>query len=357
MSNIVTSLDRYKEIANPDLSAIATVEFAQGSRILRNISPVYTTRDNRVIDKKFFIEGRSVSGRSQFRPRLTKPNFSTISSDKVIVELEQRAHTTKMDHRDLEENTVATELQAMRACSVPVAEALVFELNELLHDDANYVADREVDVAATGTPANDWLSAPTTATPLADIREAIDKFVVSGRVFESDPNITVFIDPKSARAVVNSTEYKTEVNDRRIMEPTLLKDRLEAVLNRRVLLAEGYYYGDYAVESIGDPHFTQGATCAIIYVDTPESTYSDVNYIVTNASTFITGAKDLGAVRIPPQRLMGSNELFHLRGNIAASWSWSSPDGVLENNYTTLMYATVWIHDIRRLVRLKDFIV
>lgn len=357
MSNIVTSLDRYKEIANPDLSAMATIEFAQGSRILRSISPVYLTRDNSIVDKKFFINGRSEADKSQYRPNLTKPNYSTIAADKVIVHLEQRAHTTKMDHRDLEENRIATEIQAIRACSVPVAESLVFELNELIHDDANYVADREVDVAATGTPANDWASAPTTATPLTDIRAAFDKFIQSGRVFESDPNITLFIDPKSARAIVNTTEYKTEVNDRNIIEPTLLRDRLEAVFNRRVLLAEGYYYGDYAVSSVGQAHFNQGSTCVVMYVDGPESTYSDVSNVVTNASTFITGAKNLAAIKLPPQRLERSNELFHLRGNIAVSWAWPSADGVLENNYTTLMHATVWIHDIRRLVRLKDFIV
>lgn len=343
----ITTLAHYKEISDPDLSSISTTQFAFGSKVLRQVSPLYIANKDIVTDKLFDVD--SLDGNNVIRPRYTKSGFSTIAVDKIMVELEERVHSVEIDHRQLEEDRVEMERYAISACANPVIDSLIKELDSLLHDNTNYVTAREVDVDATGTPANAW-TAPTTCTPLTNIRLAFDKFIASAKIMESDPNMMLFISPKLAKLVVQSTEYKTEVSDRKIAEPTLLRDRLEAVLNRRVLLAEGYYYGRG-----GSVSFDEDATCHVVYVDNPMGTYTDISSYLVNNSTFITGLRNLNLYAPQPTKV-GEDEIFRLSGSIIATWQYGGLDKVTLQYISSLMRGTVWVHNISRLVRLKDII-
>lgn len=345
----ITTLDALKKIADPDLSSIATKYIGYGSRVLRQMAPFYISRKDTVTDKTYTTD--SVEGSNVIRPRYAKSGFSTVSNNKVIIELEERVHEVYLDHKDLEEDTVETELFGIQTSSYPVIQSLIKDLNTLLHDASNYVTAREVDVDATGTPANNWSTAPGTAKPLTNIRSGFTKLIASGKLMESDPNITLLISPTLAQYVVLTDEYKDEVADRKIIEPTLLKDRLEAVLNRRVILAEGFYWGEG-----GSAMFTSDATCHIIYVENPEGNYSDIQSYLVNNSTFLVGMRDLDLYEPPQPQLIGQDDIFSLSGNIIATWKYQGLDKVLEQYMKSLLRGTVWIHKLAHLVRLKDIV-
>lgn len=345
----ITTLDKLKSIADPDLSSIATKYIGYGSRVLRRIAPFYISRKDYVVDKEYKTD--SIEGNNVIRPRYAKSGFSHITNEKVYIHLEERNHEVVMDHLDLEEDVAETESFALQTCSYPVIQSLIRELNTLLHDDSNYVASREVDVDATGTPANNWSTAPTTATPLANIRSGFSKIIASGKLMESDPNITLLISPTLANYIVLTDEYKDEVADRKIVEPTLLKERLEAVLNRRVILAEGFYWGEG-----GSAMFTSDATAHILYIENPNTNYSDVQSYAINNSTFLVGLRNLNLYEPPQPQKIGEDDIFRLSGNVIATWKFAGMDGVTEQRMKSLLRGTVWLHKPAHLVRLKDIV-
>jgi len=344
----ITTLDKFKSIADPDLSSISTKYVGYGSQILRAVAPIFISNKDMITDKKFVTD--SLDGQNVIRPRLAKSGFSTITNEKVFINLEERVHESRMDHREYDEDPDEIESVAIQACAYPPIQSMIYELNALMQDDSNYVTAREVDVDATGTAANDW-TAPTTCTPLTNIRSAFTKFIASARVLESDPNMKLVISPYLAGLVVNSDEYKTEVAARDISEPTLLKDRLEAVLNRSVILAEGWYYGEN-----GSVLFTTDATCHVIYVDEPVGGLSNITRFRTNESTFLTGMRDLELPMPPVMQRIGEDEIFNVSAPIIATWKYAGRDGVTEINMASLLRGTVWIHDLSKLVRLKDIV-
>lgn len=348
---IINTLAKLNEIADPDLSSIATKYIGWGTKTLRRIAPFYISSKDMIVDKKYKVE--SLDGQNVIRPKYAKSGYSNIEQDKINIYLEERQHKVELDHQDLEEDMSEVEAVGLEACTYPVIESLVYETNALLHDNSNFDSDREVDVDATGTAANSW-GAPTTCTPLTNIREGFDKMTLSGRLMDSDTGMKLLISPYLAKLVINSDEYKDEVSDRKIIEPVMLEEKLRIVLGRDVILAEGYYYGEG-----GGAQFTADSTCHIIYVEMPSGPMSDVQRYRTNNSTLLVGLRNLELTNPPTAQRIGNanDDIFRLSGNIIATWGYTGEDQVTEFRMKSLLRGTVWIHNLPRLVRLKDIVV
>jgi len=344
------STTELQQKADLDLSIISQRELGIGTKVLRQLAPFFISISNIIEDLKYVVDPKNGTG--VVTPKFAKSSFSTIAKDKTLISLEERTYASKLDRRDVLQNQMEVEEMAIRTATYPVAESLSKELGDLLTTAGNYVVAREYDVDAGGTPANAWTAAATCA-PLANIRSAFELFRVSARVSESDPNNILVISPYLANLIIVSTEYITEAGTR--PQPIFVREKLEWILGRKVVLTEGWFFGEN-----GDEVFDPNTTCYWIYVD-PEvgGDYTNVTRFRSNNSTFITGIENLFLPFESPfaQPVISlPEEEIRLSSNIIAAWTYSGPDGVTEKNFKALMSATVFIHRLDRLVRLYDIV-
>ena len=361
--NQVEDFNSYLELqrlAKRDLSMIAQGYVLDNMTTLRKLTPIFVSTQDVINDVKYITQ--SDDGSWVNRPVLADSTSTGVDSESIAITLTEKS---KEVERDVRTYGKESEKFALQSATAPILQGIVREFTELLYYDGNYEADREVDVNASGDADNSWTSA-LTCEPTKNIFDALDKFYAENPGIEyNDPGVTLAISPYLAGLLTKSKDFLDLADRMNVITTGPRRDiMISAVFGISCVITHGKLFGNNS-----SPLYDKDLTCHIMYVDDPNNGFMDIDSYATNGSTFITAFRKILSVdEAPPMSAnVGFKEwrkdkpdetLQMLRRNgIVASWTYKSMDKYSKLYVKSLAFSAVWIHDLKKLVRLKDIVV